>query len=396
MKYPHIVAAVHGTPWMITEEKLREILAFIEFKANGGNVTADDIALVREEQREPYLAMIEASDEPDLLEFDQDRAKGLMTKCWIDTQGNISAVDPSTAPRSRAGAVAVLPLHGTIAHRMGMMSEISGGTSTERFSGWLRAALADPQVKSIVIDIDSPGGTVQGVSELGDEIFKARQQKPIIAVANAQAASAAYWLAAQASEIVVTPSGEVGSIGVFAAHEDVSQAVEKEGVKISFISAGKFKTEANPYEPLSSEARDAMQAKVNEYYSQFTSAVARGRGIAKSQVESGFGEGRMVMAKDAVKQGMADRVATFDQTLSRLGARGKVKSLPGEFNREAAALAESPVVLHASVPNAGVVVTTAGTINSTPPLSEIVTISDPAPVANLGDLERRRKELELY
>jgi ClpP class serine protease len=155
---------------------------------------------------------------------------------------------------------------------------------------------------------------------------------------------------------------------------------------VSFISAGKYKTEANPYEPLSSDARDAMQTKVNEYYGQFTAAVARGRGTTKAQVEAGFGEGRMVMAKDAVKQGMADRVATFDQTMSRLGARSKIKMLPGEFNREAAALREA-AELEAGLDQPVSISETAS--------SGTITVSIPDP-AVLDDLARRRKELDLY
>jgi signal peptide peptidase SppA len=225
-----------------------------------------------------------------------------------------------------------------------MMSEMSGGTSVERFTGWLRAAVADPQIKNILIDADSPGGTVPGVPELADEIYKAKESKPIIAVANAEAASAAYWIISQASEIVVSPSAEVGSIGVFAAHQDISKAAEMRGVHTSLISAGKFKTEANPFEPLTDEARASLQSKVNDYYGQFTKAVARGRNVGQQQVENGFGEGRMVSARQAVAQGMADRIATMDQTLTRLGVRGKKISLPPKAEVQPEESAQAPAL----------------------------------------------------
>src|SRR6266576_1595301 len=144
---------------------------------------------------------------------------------------------------------------------------------------------------------------------------------PVSAVANLQDAKAAYWLGSQAKEFVVMPSGEVGSIGVFGAHEDLSQALETAGVKVSLVSAGKYKTEGNPFEPLSEEARAALQDSVNGYYDMFTKAVARGRSSDSQSVKDGFGQGRMVSANKAVKMGMADRVATLDQTLARLGAR---------------------------------------------------------------------------
>jgi ClpP class serine protease len=126
---------------------------------------------------------------------------------------------------------------------------------------------------------------------------------------------------------VVTPSGQVGSIGVFAAHEDISKALEMKGIKVSIVSAGKYKTEANPYELLSTEARANMQQMVNSFGDMFTNAVARNRGVGSYTVKNGFGEGRMVLARDAVKAGMADSVATFDQTLARLLGRGTGKSL---------------------------------------------------------------------
>jgi signal peptide peptidase SppA len=139
-------------------------------------------------------------------------------------------------------------------------------------------------------------------------------------VANTLAASAAYWLASAASELVVTPSGEVGSIGVFAIHEDYSAALDRVGVKVSLISAGKYKTEGNPFEPLGEEAQAAVQGTVNDYYDMFIRAVARGRGVSQADVIAGFGEGRVVMAEQAVRLGMADRVATIDEVIGGLQA----------------------------------------------------------------------------
>lgn len=282
MKYIHILRAAAQTPWAILPEKAEQIMAFLAFKAHGGELSAEDIAAV--------------------------------------TAGT---------PRPRAttpGSVAVLPVFGMIAHRAHMVEGISspGGTSTEKFTQLFRSAVNDPNVKAIVLDVDSPGGTVEGVEELASEIYAAREQKKVIAVANAMAASAAYWIASAASELVVTPSGSVGSIGVIAIHEDISKALEAEGVKLTMIRAGAHKFEGNPYEPLSEEARGAIQTDVNAYYSKFAKTVARNRNVSLQAVTDGFGQGRMVLAADAVKEGMADRVATLDQVLAKLGA-GPVK-----------------------------------------------------------------------
>ena len=325
MKYRHIISAVMSTPWAIRAEKLSAILSFLAFKADEGEMSEQEIAILKQPAKEPIFYAME---------------------------GEIEAAAPSNSSRSKAGQIAVLPISGTISHRMGMMSEMSGGTSTERFTQWLRSAVNDPSVKAIVLDINSPGGTVDGVPELADEIYNANKVKPVTAVANSQAASAAYWLGSQAKELVVTPSGEVGSIGVFGAHEDMSKALENAGVKVSLVSAGKYKTEGNPFEPLSEEARGALQDSVNNYYDMFTKAVARGRQTDQQSVKDGFGQGRMMPANKAVKAGMADRVATMDQTLNRLGARtpmpsGANAASAADAVDAAIAASAAPIPLHA-------------------------------------------------
>jgi signal peptide peptidase SppA len=272
--YERVISYVLNTPWAMMPEKLAVVMDLLHFYADGGKFSADE---VRER------------------------------------------IGAQTRQSSRVqGAVAVLPLHGMISHRMGLMSETSGGTSVESFTKQFRGALADPQVGAIVLDVDSPGGEVDGVDELSAEIFRARGQKPIVAVANSLAASAAYWIATAADEMVVTPSGEVGSVGVLAAHEDASKLYETMGVKTTLITAGKYKGEGNPYEPLGDEARAAIQDRVDGYYHMFLNAVARNRGVGSADVRDGFGEGRVVGAKAAKAGGMVDRIATLDETIDRL------------------------------------------------------------------------------
>lgn len=264
---PRIWSLLKSTVWAIQPEKLEEIITVLHLKATGVEV--------------PYEA---AAEKP------VDRQQG----------------------------VAVLPLFGVIGQRMNMIMKFSGGTSTEMFARQLRALIADPEVGAILIDIDSPGGGVFGVPELAQEIFEARGPKKIVGVANSFAASAAYWIGSAVDELVVTPSGEVGSIGVYALHTEFSEADAKAGVKNTFIKAGRLKTAGNDVEPLSEEARVYLQSNVDRYYDMFTAAVAKYRGRKVAEVREGFGEGGMVGAKDAVAMGMADRVGTFDETLARL------------------------------------------------------------------------------
>ena len=199
------------------------------------------------------------------------------------------------------------------------MTQISGGTSTERFSCDLKQAVDDPGIKAIVIDVDSPGGSVFGVEELASEIRAATEKKYIVAVANSLAASAAYWIGSAASEMVMTPGGEVGSIGVYTVHQDYSDQLANEGVKTTLIKAGKYKAEGNPFEPLSDDAKEALQKRVEEIYGSFIASVANGRGVSASTVRSGFGQGRVVGAKEALDMKMVDRVETLQETLARLG-----------------------------------------------------------------------------
>jgi capsid assembly protease len=224
------------------------------------------------------------------------------------------------AAASTGSGIAVLPLYGVVTQRGNMVDDISGpgSSSTQQFTSVLRQMLADDTVGQILIDIDSPGGSVYGVSELASEIIKARAQKPVIAVANSLAASAAYWIGCSASEFYVTPGGEVGSIGVWQAHFDYSKALEEDGVKPTLISAGKFKVEGNPYVPLDEQAQAFMQSRVDDYYNAFVEAVALGRGVSINDVKTGMGEGRVLGADAAMAQNMVDGIATFDDVLAKM------------------------------------------------------------------------------
>ena len=163
----------------------------------------------------------------------------------------------------------------------------------------------------------------------------------MVAIANSLAASAAYWIGCAASEFYVTPGGEVGSIGVWQAHQDFSKALEEAGVKTTLISAGKYKVEGNPYSALDEEAQAFMQSRVDDYYAAFTKAVAKGRGVPISQVRDGMGLGRVLGADAAVQQSMVDGLATFDEVLSRMrrAAKSTATASPSRLQRAKQSLA---------------------------------------------------------
>ena len=280
LKYTHLLQYVASTPWAMLQSKIDDMLSVLAFRAAGHTFTAEEI-----------------------------RAR----------------LGESTAASSQTnGAIAVVPVRGMITHRMGGMEESSGGMSAERVTAMVRRAAADASVSAIVLDVDSPGGTVPGVLEAADAVYEARASKRIVAVCNATCASAAYWIASQAHEVVAIPSALdacIGSIGVFCVHQDVSAALKHEGIEMTLIRAGKEKAAINPWTPLTDEQRAEMQAGVDAAYAQFVRAVARGRGVSTADVRRGYGEGRALSATDAKAAGLVDRIATFDDVLLKLAGR---------------------------------------------------------------------------
>lgn len=232
--------------------------------------------------------------------------------------GPVARQDPR---RAAPGGVGVLPVMGPLTYRRSLFTMIFGGTPVTELRAELAQMAADPAVERIVLYFDTPGGSVAGIPELAAEIRAARARKPVAAFIDVMAASAGYWLASQADEIVVTPSGDVGSIGVFTLHFDHSKMMQAAGVKPTFIFAGRHKVDGNPYEPLSDEAKADLQADVDRIYAAFLADAAVGRKVQTSRVRTEFGQGRLVPARDAVRLGMADRIGTFAEALRGITTR---------------------------------------------------------------------------
>jgi capsid assembly protease len=239
--------------------------------------------------------------------------------------GNLPKIEPriaTAAMRKTKGKIAVLSVQGIIEQRTSLWGWLFGSFATSDGEAALDRLVKAPDISCIVLDIDSPGGTSYGVEEFAGAVQAAKAAKPVYAIANSIAGSAAYWIASQATQLVVTPSGEVGSIGAYIMHTDCSEALAEDGVKVTIVKAGKYKAEGNPYEALTDAGRDQMQATVDALYTRFVKAVAAGRGTSPDEVRSKMGQGRMVPAEKAVAAGMADKVMTFSQLLDRLGGEG--------------------------------------------------------------------------
>lgn len=215
--------------------------------------------------------------------------------------------------------VAVLPIEGVIAKRANLFMDISGGVSSELVGRDLRQALADPSVHSIILAIDSPGGTVDGTQALADLVRSGRDAKPIVTLASGTMASAAYWIGSAAQAAYITENTtQVGSIGVVATHTDISRAQEQRGIKTTEIFAGKYKRIASEYEPLSEEGRQTLQDRVDYTYSLFVKAVAANRGVSEEQVLKDMADGRVFMGQQAIDAGLVDGVSTLDALVAQL------------------------------------------------------------------------------
>jgi signal peptide peptidase SppA len=242
----------------------------------------------------------------------------------------LRAAGPNPVPRRSNASPAAVGLFGMLFPRSNILTELGYGTALDEFASTVSQLADDDSVSEIVIVVDSPGGSVYGVQEAADAVYAANRVKQVTAAVDSEAASAAYWIASQASELVVTDGGQVGSIGVYQLHTDKSQAMAKAGVSPTLVSAGERKTAGHPYAPLDPIGREEIQSSVDDYYNLFVKAVARGRNTTPAAVRNGFGRGGMVRASGAIAGGMADRVASFDQIVKeKVGGPSSRRSSSG-------------------------------------------------------------------
>ncbi|WP_273758950.1 S49 family peptidase [Bartonella sp. AU55XJBT] len=214
--------------------------------------------------------------------------------------------------------IAIIPVHGTLVRRGAWLGALSGLTSYEGLSASFREAIRQPDVRAILLDIDSSGGEAGGVFDLVEE-FQALSQKynkPIWAHANEVACSAAYAIACSASQIWVARTSVVGSIGVVCAHLDQSRADEKHGLKWTFIFEGDHKVHGNSHEPLADEAQIKIQADCALLYEMFVDLVAQNRPLNAAAIRDTKAE--TFIGTQAITLGLADVQGTLAQALEAL------------------------------------------------------------------------------
>lgn len=313
MRYPHLAARIFNTPLLVHPGKLDAIIAGLGDRLVGASVD------------NPGSVCSADAGVP---------AEMFSTKRGERSDGGYRVVD----------GVAVISASGALVHR----TQINAADSTyllgyDELAGRLEAAVADPEVHAVLQVFDSPGGEVSGAFEYADRIHATRGAKPLWAVADSMAASAAYLAAAAFDELAVAATGYVGSIGVVMRHVDMSHALHQEGVKVTHIFAGARKVDGSPYEPLGRDVQARYQQEVDDLYGMFVAAVARYRAphglgaeaVAATQADTYRGAAGVAL-------GLADRTATTDQLLTELAALRARKSYFGPSARQSVSPPASP------------------------------------------------------
>lgn len=269
-----------------------------------------------------------------MLRAEQDLVLAIEPECyrrWVEEArahaGDAALLEKLRSPEAAArleptrkvsGDIAVVNLSGFITQKPSLLSMLFGGTSAEWFAATVKGAMEDPAVGAVIMNVDSPGGTVFGLPEAAAVIRASRGSKPLKAIANPLAASGGYYLASQADEVIMIPSGVVGSIGVKVAHVDESEALKMAGLSVTEITYGRRKVEESSARPLTEEGRESIQARVDYYGQLFEGDVAKGRRVSVATVRANFGEGAMLTADGAMAAGMVDRIATLDQVIAEM------------------------------------------------------------------------------
>jgi signal peptide peptidase SppA len=311
-QFAHIIGRVYDTPLAITQDKAQEWDRVIQDRLQG-------VAPMYTK------AQAEEANEARMVAF-AESAGGRMTR--------------EGYALTEAG-VAIIPVHGSLVQRGGFMEAMSGITGYNQIRGSLRAAERNPDVRGIVLDIDSPGGEVAGMFEAAEDIRNA--SKPTRAIANEKAASAAFLLASAAGKLYSTRTAVLGSLGALMIHADRSKQHEKQGVKYTVIQSGKRKTEGSPLAPLSGDARDVLQARVNEVGEMFAAAVADYRSADESEILAT--EAAVLTAREAQDIGLVDGVSTLAQVVREFEAEldaDASASQPSKVRPRAAVSATSP------------------------------------------------------
>lgn len=300
MNYPRIAARLYCQPLLVMREWFMSAHQVLLPRITGGADSSFESAMLDVQAATPTKGVTGR------------RAQRAMPKVDWET-GRV--LDDRLYTFAKPG-VAVVPVYGALGKNLSSFEEsCGGGTDINPIAHALVQAAEDAEVEKIVLDIDSPGGEVTGIPELGARIRRIEAGgKPVIAFSDATTASAAYWIASQAGEFYATPSSRQGSIGVYSAWLDETLALEKAGFALELFTAGKHKAMGMPFRGLSDEERDMLQANVDGIYADFKAAVTANR----PRVEDATMQGQMFRASEALDRGLIDGLVEDWETFVEL------------------------------------------------------------------------------
>jgi signal peptide peptidase SppA len=323
----HIAERVLNRPLLVHPDKLPLVLAVLQGRIPLGNIGALHAEAEQHIDQLPEAAQIVLrGPAPEASRFDGRFVQS----------DPVTGKDKALPYRRDANGVAMIPVIGSLVNRGAWLEQNSGRTSYEGLRHQIVSAGNDPNTRAILLDIHSPGGEAIGAFETAQAVREAAGKKPVTAVVNGMAASAAYAIASGATRIVINPSGVAGSIGVVMMHADFSRALDKEGVTPTLIFAGAHKVDGHPFAPLPEGVREDLQREVNAIYDQFVQAVAAGR-KAMSPAMIRATEARTYIGSDAVDQGLADELGTYESALADLtrgASRSPMSHQPRGFQME--------------------------------------------------------------
>lgn len=292
MNYPRIFERVYGSPHLITRERFLSIHQVLMSRMSSG-VDSSFEAIMMDGSGQSGRSTMNGSGR-------RAQRAAPVVDGWTG-----AVVDKRLYTFAKPG-VAVVPVYGVLAKNLSAYEEsCGGGTDINPIAYALSQAAADSDVKKIVLDIDSPGGEVTGVPELGSRIRQIDAGgKPVIAFSDALTASGAQWIGSSASESYATSSSRHGSIGVYSAWLDETVALEMKGFRLELFTAGKHKAAGAPFRGLTDEERDMIQANVTRIHQDFRSAVR----IQRPGVSDDSMEGQVFDASEALKRGLIDGI----------------------------------------------------------------------------------------
>ncbi len=309
-RYPHLAARVFNTPLLVHPQKLDAIISGL-----GQRLLGTDAPLI-EVAGKPVSIAEASTPQPSMFS----------TRRGARAERGYTVID----------GVAVIGVSGALVHRSQfVMADSTFLQGYNDLAADLEDAMSNGDVHAVLIVCDSPGGEVQGVFELAARIMEMRGRKPIYAIADGMAASAAYLTASAADQVAITGTGYAGSIGVVMRHVDLSRAMANDGIAVTHIFAGAHKIDGNPFEPLPKDVRADLQADIEDLYSMFVDAVGQHRAMPAQAVRDT--RASTFRGAAAVKAGLADRIATTDQLITELAALRPRSFASGQAARSATA-----------------------------------------------------------